>query len=398
MTHVITIGPQIDDRPGWTEVVLSTDGNDRASACGILALHLRIGAAVLRVDGVGGVETHNAFRRRGLARQVLDAAIEHMAAGDAALTMLYGIVDFYPKFGYVTAGPDHRLVLPVPDRGSWAPPVGWQVRGFDPTDLPALQVLYAAATADASGVSVREAAYPWERLLAPAPGESEHECRVVVDRAGTVCGYAWRGRGCGFVDDYGTDAPTELILSDVIAADDAAAQVLLDACLDWAREETASTGQTYSHVAMIMPPEGAVAAAAMTRSAVFTQAWIATGGSMVRVLDVERLLRALQPELTRRATAARLPWTGMLRLVTEVGAATLLVGPDRIELLAADDQSDPDAIVDLPQAALARLALGSLPPAAVLAAVVPPSSDDLRRTLETLFPHRNPHLALADRF
>lgn len=233
MTHTITIGPQVDDRPGWTDVVLATDGQDRASACGILAMRLRIGAAVLRVDGIGGVETHEGFRRRGLARYVLDAAIEHMSAGDAALTMLYGIVDFYPKFGYVTAGPDYRLVLPVSERVAEVP-IGWTVRGFVPTDLPNLQTLYATATVDASWACVRDAtAYPWDRLLAVAPAERDHECRVVVDDRGVLRGYAWRGRGCGFVDGYGTDDRTQLIMSDVVAADQRAADVLLDACQDW---------------------------------------------------------------------------------------------------------------------------------------------------------------------
>lgn len=156
-----------------------------------------------------------------------------------------------------------------------------------------------------------------------------------------------------------------------------------------------------------MPPEGVVAAAAMTRSAVFSQTWIATGGSMVRVLDVERLLRSLLPELDRRVAAARLPWTGTLRFVSEIGAATLRIGPDRVEILTVgDDQIDPQAVPDstpdstleLPQTALARLALGAIPPTAVLSGLDSPLSHDIRGTLEALFPHRHPHLALVDRY
>jgi predicted acetyltransferase len=114
MTHTITIRPATDERPGWTEVNLAVDGQAQVSNCGILALEMRIGAAVVRMDGIGGVSTLEPYRNQGHARHVLNAAIAHMSAGDAALTMLYGITDFYPKFGYATAGPDYLLELPLP--------------------------------------------------------------------------------------------------------------------------------------------------------------------------------------------------------------------------------------------------------------------------------------------
>lgn len=45
-----------------------------------------------------------------------------MTAGDAALSMLYGIVGFYPKFGYAIAGPDYRIEIPASDTPVRVPP------------------------------------------------------------------------------------------------------------------------------------------------------------------------------------------------------------------------------------------------------------------------------------
>src|SRR5260370_31083701 len=109
-------------RPGGdTCVELVVDGRS-ASRLFVVPFTLRIGAATVRMDGIGGVETEKDCRHRGYARRVLEATVEHMRQGDAALSMLYGIPDFYPKFGYATAGPEHAIELPVPFDGTALPP------------------------------------------------------------------------------------------------------------------------------------------------------------------------------------------------------------------------------------------------------------------------------------
>ena len=72
---------------------------------------IRVGAAVLPMDGIAGVHTEREQRNRGFARKLLQATVDHLRQGDGALTMLYGIPDFYHRFGYVTAGPEQRLHL-----------------------------------------------------------------------------------------------------------------------------------------------------------------------------------------------------------------------------------------------------------------------------------------------
>ncbi|HEV3050743.1 MAG TPA: GNAT family N-acetyltransferase, partial [Longimicrobium sp.] len=144
---------RFEARPDWTRVVLAHA--DRAlSSLAIIPFTLRVGRALVRMDGIGGVGTDAEYRHRGFARRVLEAAVDRMRAGDAALSMLYGIPDIYPKFGYATAGPDPLLFLAVRPP---APPLpeGWNSRPFHREDLPAIRDLYGRNTREAVGAAVR---------------------------------------------------------------------------------------------------------------------------------------------------------------------------------------------------------------------------------------------------
>ena len=93
-------------------MLLQLDGQ-QVSRVVIVPMLMRIGAAVVRMDGIGGVGTEEEFRNRGYSRRVMETAVEQMRRGDAALSTLFGIEDFYQKFGYETTGPEYTVVLPL---------------------------------------------------------------------------------------------------------------------------------------------------------------------------------------------------------------------------------------------------------------------------------------------
>ena len=105
----------------------------------IVPFTLHIGKATVRMDGIGGVNTEEDCRHRGYSRRVLEATVARMKQGDAALSMLYGIPHFYPKFGYTTAGPDHFISLSRVTEAT-SLPGGWRVRPFTPADMPVVRV------------------------------------------------------------------------------------------------------------------------------------------------------------------------------------------------------------------------------------------------------------------
>jgi GNAT superfamily N-acetyltransferase len=371
----------------------------------IVPVTIRVGVATVRVDGIGEVGTAPQQRGRGYARRLITAAIAHMAAGDGALSMLYGIPGFYPQFGYATAGPQYTLSLPL--AGSMPPLApGWQARPAQPADLPAIQRLYDRETANGVGAVVRSPHhYPWTKLAQFSPAALAQECRVVVAPGGDMAAYAWRDRESWFTGHVGEDHPHSLIVAEVVARDAPAAEAILAVCREWAREEGQADGRRLTAVTLAIPPEGPVAAAARYRTATFQQTYSADSESMVRTLHPGRLLQALAPELERRLRAALPTFQGTLLLETELGSVALHVAPGRLDV--ADGQGvlgsrarapGQERAVHVPQMDLARLALGAFGAADLLARLERPPAGAAHTLIEALFPPRHPHVSIPDRF
>jgi GNAT superfamily N-acetyltransferase len=417
MTPELSLEPQLayrNEPDGSTRVDLMF-GDVAASWLWIVPFTIRIGIATVRMDGIGGVNTREEYRRRGYSRRVLEAAVERMRAGDAALSMLYGIPHFYPKFGYTTAGPDQFVSLTAREEVCAMPP-GWHARPFADRDLPAVRELYEHGTADGVGCAVRpEDAGPWRRLARPKGGEGT-DCRVIVDPSVRVRGYVWQAAwhwSAGFI---ARDHPDALVIAEAMADSSEAADAVLAACQSWAGEEAESRSTPIREIIFSLPPEGHVATAAMYHSARFERHYVACGQSMVRVLDLKRLLDALSPELTRRMQATGTTRERKVELQTDLGNLLLSVSGEGV--VAVNDSSSgfetppvsarrqdvesPSAAepipVRLPQVSLARLVLGAFPPGDVISRLAPPPAPTAGELLSALFPLRHPHMYLPDRY
>jgi GNAT superfamily N-acetyltransferase len=391
---------EIRQENGAKRVVLSVDGEE-ASECWIIPLTIRVGAATVRMDGIGGVETQPEHRLKGYASRVLHRAIEEMSAGDASITMLYGIRDFYHRFGYVTAGPEYGVFL-YGVRRDEPLPSGWCVREFSPQHLPGVQKVYEQATALATGAVVRTAdSRVWQRLLETPGNYPQDECWVAVSPAGVVEGYAWRARWCWSVRDIlEREFPDALSWGEVIAITPGAADALLAHC----RRRAAEEGK--SEALLPVPPDSVVAHAARYTDARLVQHYSANGGSMVRVLNVERLLQSLEPEWNRLIRlAGRRVAPCRIAFRTEIGEGALLVDDEGVH--PAQEQAEdrpmgeekvPSYTVQLSQGMLARLALGFTPAEDLCARLSEPLPEAVVSLFQTLFPVREQHAYLPDRY
>jgi GNAT superfamily N-acetyltransferase len=380
-------------RPGSLDIELLSSAGQRLSGCRIIPLTIRIGISLVKVDGIGDVETAESHRGRGFGRRVMEAAVAQMEHGESALSMLYGITDYYPKFGFVTSGPEATLSLPLLNEPV-ALPAGWNVRGFESDDLPALQVLYERATLNAVGTAVRpNGGYPWGALLDSVQGGTSNDCRVIVSPDGAAVGYVWRGEELTFVRLHSGYQPDALILAEAVAEEGTAADLAIQVCRSWGAEVAASQSRTVSEVMLFMPAEGAVADAARHVPSTFRQGYGPDGGWMARVLNAERLFRALQPELSFRLTQAGLSVKGSIRMVTDAGSVTLDC-EGGLRLVSGGGTRT----VNLPQTTLVRLALGAYRPQDLLRRLDSPMGEEMENLLATLFPKREPQLYLADRF
>jgi len=376
---------------------LPRDGRS-ISHLSIVPLTIAVGVARVRVDGIAGVWTDEAFRGQGCARRILAAALAWMRAGDGALSILYGIPDFYPKFGYATAGPDYLVHLTALDQP--APfPADWTARPLQPDDLPAVRALYERATERSVGAVQRAAdGWVWSRLAEIAHGAvADDECRVVVSPSGAVEGYAWRATSCWAAGGLGRERPNALVIGEAVAAHPIAADAVLAACRAWAVEVTPGRSEPVKEVLLSFPPEGPLAAAVLRQHTRCETVSAPAAEFMACTLDVPRLLRSLEPELTRRAQLAPPDVVGTLRAQTDIGDALLQVRGDGRVVVDPRETVDDVVMVSLPQTELMRLALGALPPDDVLDRLDTPTSPMARRLIKALFPQQHPYLHLPDR-
>ncbi|MGH2531758.1 MAG: GNAT family N-acetyltransferase [Thermomicrobiales bacterium] len=376
---------------GATKAALVVDGVE-ASRAYIIPFTIRVGAATVRMDGIGGVATPEEHRNRGYSRHVLQAAVDFMRAGDAALSTLYGIPDFYPKFGYATLGPYHVIRLTDPSRVPDLP-AGYRVRPLSTTDLPAVSRLYEQNTHHLVGPVVRDQSSRSTVRLAKAAARP-NECRVVVREPDDVVAYLWRGSRNWWTTEGERHAPHGLAIAEIVANDPAAAEAALGAARRWASE----AGK--SEINISAPPDDPVAAAAMFLNARFETHHARDADFMGRCLNLTTLFVALAPELSYRISGSRTSFTGLLRIVTDEGSATLSMTPDTV-MLSSDDQSQtasPELTVRMPQHELARLVFGGFPPREILARLPEPPTEPTAELLSILFPRRHPYIFPADWF
>lgn len=385
--------------------VILTVGGEEVSWCWIVPKTIRVGAALIRMDGIGGVETRPEHRLKGYSRRVLSRAVEEMRLGDASLSMLYGISNFYHRFGYVTAGPEYAVFAgSLPKEAPL--PKGWSVREFAPRDLPAVRRVYEQCTALATGAAIRaEECHVWQKLLETPGAYPRDECWVVLSPSGEVLGYAWRARWCWSVREILEDEfPDALVFGEALALTPTAADALLAFC----RRRAAVEGK--DEVMLTVPPDSMVGRAARYIDCRVVQMYTASGGSMVRVLSVERLLRALEPELSRQVRqCAQKVFPCQITFRTDLGEGTLIVTDDgvrsvqfgargQLELHTTGDRIDAAYTVDLTQGTLARLALGFAPADDLCARLSDPPAKEVVSLLKLLFPVRYQHAYLPDRY
>lgn len=372
-------------------------GERTVSSVQILHYTLNIGAAKVRMDGIGGVGTDEAFRNRGYSRLALEACVKEMTKGDASLSMLYGIRDFYPKFGYATAGPDH-LALLTDLKSNASLPDGWTSRPFETDDLPAIQSIYARNAEREVGSAARSnEGGVWSKLLQAADGTKQDFCRVAVDGKGVVAGYVWRAKWCWYVKyKLESDYPNALVLGEAMATCPQSADAVLAICRQWAQEE--EKDREVSQVVLALPPESLLAAAAMRQDARLIRNFSACGGSMARVLNTNRLLLSLIPELEARLRKSKSTFIGSLFIKTDLDEITLHLAGDQVAILEGVSSSSNALQLHLPQWELARLALGAFTPEDILARLHEPPTEAVYQLIQTLFPVRSPHMHLPDRY
>ncbi|MBN1671784.1 MAG: GNAT family N-acetyltransferase [Kiritimatiellae bacterium] len=338
-------------------------GGESVSCCGVIDFRQQVDGRLLRMGGIAGVSTRAEYRDKGYARRVMTNALRWMRQAGFDSTMLYGIPNFYPKFGYAKAFPECTFSVAVRDTER-IPRVGHSFVNFGPGHLHSVLRMYHAGNAERTGPTRRDARHwiPFRKGLKWGP---KAVCKVALDARGRPCGY--------FVYDA---HPLTAVVIEVGYATPAVFADMLRAAARLAWKER------LEHVRLLLPEDHPFVQFCMPLGISRNTTYRKDGGAMIRLVNVRSALTKLAAPLARR-----LHGRGSITLRTNLDDARLTWAGGK---LAVRPPAPAGCQVRLPQWALAQLIYGYQSPAALAAAGILRSSAAGLATLTYLFPPK-PH-------
>jgi len=334
---------------------------------GVWGYDMRIGSAVVRVGGIGGVATHADFRKRGFMARTIRASLDAMRENAYDMTILFGINDFYHRFGYIRAWSDTDYVVAVRDLPAERPSVKpRKFRSFLREDVTAI---YNREHARLTGSAVRPTYLSNKRKW--KDWES----------------YLWTGAG-GRTSGYVAVAHREPALHCFETAGDVEQTLRVIAMLARRRSCT--------EVRFSSPHYDGPLARRLRRGTCRTETrYRRCGGAMIHTVHLASTLSKMSGELSRRLRNSPLaPWRGNL-LIADAREQVLLV-IDRSRVHVAAVRKTKHAIRGGEE--IAQLLIGSDEPEEIVEASGTRLSGDAHALIRVLFPNQHPQLRTWDRY
>lgn len=336
---------------------------------GVWDYRMRVGSARLRTGGIGAVATHPDYRKRGLVSLVTRASIDAMTDAGYDMTLLFGIRNFYDRFGYVRAWNHTTFEInadEIPEGAGRVPLERFKVGVVVERDR-----LYNRQSSGATGTAVRPT------FLRHGLGMSR------------AAGYAWRSNRklAGYVivrPPKKEDGPL----------------CCLEYCGDAERAFTAlrqlAKRWKCRSVSLQSIPYGSDLATRVRRlNSNMKIHFERCGGAMVRVLNLESCLRKLRGELGNRIRRSPMStWSGCLRITDPRESVGLRIQRGRVRLASPGGTRHSIRAGE----EFAQLIMGTDEPHEVVAAGRMRLTGDARQLLPILFPAQHPALGALDHF
>jgi|DewCreStandDraft_2_1066082.scaffolds.fasta_scaffold00567_26 predicted acetyltransferase len=282
------------------------DGSRKAAELQVIDYEMYIAGVPVPMAGIAEVHTEAAYRRQGLMRTLFGHLDGYLRERGFPVSLLFGIPDFYHRFGYATALVNS--VVRIPTRQAELARALLPARSVGEPDIPLLHQLYEQDCRGRSGPLVRRES-AWTRMLRGwAWHEAPQRCAVHAED-GTLCGYAfWRPnrRRC-HVD--------ELIAADIHA---------LESLLAVLAREAVARRVEYIHFRV--PADHPVALLARRLGGIIELTLPYDAEGMLRVLDLQAVLDRVAPALAARLATIRSPSAARLVVHTPEGTATCDIG------------------------------------------------------------------------
>ena len=170
------------------------------------ALHLytdtiRLGEARLKMGGLAWVAVSQRHRKRGIGRRLIEETLAYMREHGYHVSMLFGIPNFYRRFGYVSALADYTVLMETAEARTFDNP--FKAHLATPSEIPLIQKMHVGDETNAVCSIVRSAGHlhnKWGRW---------NKWRLLKDAQGKAVAYLYTviERGCLYVTEVGLGEP-----------------------------------------------------------------------------------------------------------------------------------------------------------------------------------------------
>ncbi len=313
-------------KPGRTDIWAERDGK-RVCALEIMAAPVRLAGAQLHTAGIANVFTPAPHRRRGYASALMAHTHDILIEAGYSAAALFGIPGFYGQFGYATIG--CRFAMEVATRVAARETGANRLRRARESDLPDVARMHNAVNARLDGSVIRD----------PVSWIGLRQGSTILGTTGLWIADDVDGRPAGYVAMI--DDPAAAAVIDGGIRDPAVASSLVAHAAAEAVKRQAEAITFHLH------PEFGLGAYVRRMETKLEAIRSCDSGYMLRILDQDAVLGAVEPALRARATAYGREAPARLRVMTDLGTTT-------VKLQSRGEE----CTVSLPHERLAQLLFG----------------------------------------
>jgi predicted N-acetyltransferase YhbS len=335
---------------------------------GVWRYGMRIGGARVRTGGIGTVMTHGDYRKRGLIVRTAPVAMQAMREAGYDLSILFGVRNYYGKFGYVRAWNETTWNVPVADLPKDAPAAS--IRTFSPDRCAdEWHALYNRENARLTGTAVRPT---YQRH-----GLKEYKSYAWRDAKGKLAGCVIVKPGHERMECFEFAGDVEQVL-----------RVLGKLGRKWNCKSVEFGTLHYEHPLCKRIRRG---------DCVRREEFVRCGRAMVRTINLESTLRKMAAELSRRLKRSPLAgWRGDLRIADPRETVTLRIARGAVTLAPASKRKPAGVLRGGEE--IAQLLIGATEPEETVESYGTRVTGEAKGLLPILFPNQHPTLGNADDF
>lgn len=333
---------------------------------------IRLGEARLKTGGLGWVTTEPRHRHKGICRALVLDTLEYMRSNGYHVSLLFGIPNFYHRFGFATALAEYAITMELEETAS-VPAFTHRLRDAKPGDIPAIQRIHNANDTEVACSLIRTSAHLTNKWTHRAK-----TVRVLANGQGKVVAY-FMARKEG----------AHLVVDDVGVGDKTLCDPVLAACARLAADETVG------RIQFLVPPTHPFARFLLQYKSTHEMRVTHDEGGMLAFINLPETLESMTPEWERLIAASSLrDVRAELTLLVDGEEFRVRTNRGAVDVAATSGHNR----VSFTAVELMYLVTGCRHVEDILAARRRILSEETRDFLAAIFPRRAPYVWAFDRF